>query len=114
MDTVGSNNDTLQGNIRNAADQAVNTLSGKVEAVRNTAAPMMAKVADQAQSVAKQGMETINAAKQQVRDTAGQLSDAVISYTRERPVTAILIAAASGALLLTLIKALTPSRTRMS
>jgi ElaB/YqjD/DUF883 family membrane-anchored ribosome-binding protein len=71
---------------------------------------MVEKIADQARTVAKQGMETVSAATQQVRDTAAQLSDSVVSYTKKNPVKALLISAAAGAVLLTLIKALVPSR----
>jgi hypothetical protein len=50
------------------------------------------------------------AAIQRARDTAAQASDSILEYTRTNPVKALMFAAASGALLLTLIKALTPSR----
>jgi hypothetical protein len=57
-----------------------------------------------------QGIDSAKAAAQRVRDGAAQASDSLVTYTKENPAKAILIAAASGALLLTLFNALSRSR----
>ena len=44
-----------------------------------------------------QGIDSAKAAAQRVRDGAAQASDSLVTYTKENPVKAILIAAASGA-----------------
>jgi ElaB/YqjD/DUF883 family membrane-anchored ribosome-binding protein len=48
-------------------------------------------------------MDAVSDAAQRTRDAASYASDSIIVYTRENPVKALLIAAASGALLLSLM-----------
>jgi ElaB/YqjD/DUF883 family membrane-anchored ribosome-binding protein len=87
--------DTIQSGI----DRGSATVSDGVEAARSQAKSAIGKISDHS-----------SAAVQQVRDTATQASDSIIDYTRTNPVKALMIAAAAGALLLTVIKVLTPSR----
>jgi ElaB/YqjD/DUF883 family membrane-anchored ribosome-binding protein len=75
-----------------------NSFAKQGQALADKATPYFSRVAGQAQAFGKQSVD------------AAQASDSVISYTQENPVKALLIAAASGALLLTLINAITPSR----
>jgi ElaB/YqjD/DUF883 family membrane-anchored ribosome-binding protein len=99
----------IQGGIRDskqALDNAGDQLSGKVEDLRSEAKPLLKKLAGQAQTAA----QTVTDATQKVRDSAGQATDSLITYTKENPVKAVLIAAAGGALLLTLINSLARSR----
>jgi ElaB/YqjD/DUF883 family membrane-anchored ribosome-binding protein len=84
--------------------------SSAVETARSQAGPSIKKVADQAQSLVGQGMDSAKAAAQQVRDTAAQTSESIVTFTKENPVKAILMAAASGALLVTLVNAFYRSR----
>ena len=105
--------DKAQGSIRDAqqtANEAGEKLSAKVETARIQAAPSIKKVADQTQAVVRQGMQAVNTAAQQVRDTAMHASDSLVAFTKENPIKTVLIAAASGALLLTLYNALARSR----
>jgi ElaB/YqjD/DUF883 family membrane-anchored ribosome-binding protein len=85
--------------VQSGIDRGSAKVSDGVEAARGQAKSALGKVRDQS-----------GAAIQQARDTATQASDSIIEYTRTNPVKALMIAAASGAVLLTLIKALTPSR----
>ncbi len=59
---------------------------------------------------AKHGLDTVKDALKQARDSVFDSSEALVTYTKENPVKALLIAAASGALLWSVLKALTPSR----
>jgi len=65
---------------------------------------------DQAQSIGTRGLSAMNDAAQQALETAADATDSLIAYTKKNPAKALLIAAASGALLLTLVKVLSPSR----
>ena len=76
-------------------DQTVSSLSDKVDSVRKQAQPVLDKVSEVAS---------------QVRDQAAQASESLMTYTQENPVKALLFAAAAGAVLMTLSRALTPSR----
>jgi ElaB/YqjD/DUF883 family membrane-anchored ribosome-binding protein len=55
-------------------------------------------------------MNAINSASRQVRDSASQTADSLVNFTKENPLKTIVIAAASGALLLALYKALARAR----
>ena len=103
----------MKGSIREAqhtANDAGEKLSHRVETARSRAALSIKKVADQAQAVVRQGMEAVNSATQQVRDTAVHASGSVVAFTKENPIKTILIAATSGALLLALFNALARAR----
>jgi ElaB/YqjD/DUF883 family membrane-anchored ribosome-binding protein len=85
-------------------------LSESVENIRSSSGQFIGKAADQAQSAASQAMDSLNAATEKVRATASDVGDSVVSYTRDNPVTTILISAAVGALIATVVSALLPSR----
>jgi ElaB/YqjD/DUF883 family membrane-anchored ribosome-binding protein len=104
--------DKLQSGIRNAKDtanRAGDKLSESVENVRSSG-QFIGKAADKAQAAASHAMDSLNAATQTVRATASDVGDSVVSYTRDNPVTTILISAAVGALIATVVSALLPSR----
>jgi ElaB/YqjD/DUF883 family membrane-anchored ribosome-binding protein len=105
--------DKVQAGIREAqqtARAASATLSNKVDELRSDTGPMIGEAAGQAQNMLKQGLNAVGDATQAVRDTASDATDSVISYTKENPVKALLIAAVAGALLVTIVNALSPSR----
>lgn len=103
---VDSAADKIQGGIKDAGA----TLSNKVDDLRDDAVPMIRKAAARAQALGKQGFDAASDAADRAREAASSASKAVISYTRENPVKALLIAAASGALLLTVVKAIKSAR----
>jgi ElaB/YqjD/DUF883 family membrane-anchored ribosome-binding protein len=105
--------DKVQDSIRDAqktANEPGEKLSKKVEAARSQAVTSIKKVADQTRAVVRQGMEAANTATKQVRDTAMHASDSLVAFTKENPIKTILVAAASGALLLALFNVLARSR----
>jgi ElaB/YqjD/DUF883 family membrane-anchored ribosome-binding protein len=105
--------DKMQGGIRTAqraANNAGDTLSGKVDDLRSEAAPLIRKTANQAQSLGKSGLDAVSDAAQRARDSVSDASDAIISYTKENPVKALAIAAASGALLYGIVKMIQATR----
>lgn len=105
--------DKAQGGIRDAqqaAKEAGAGLSSKVEALRSDADTVLAKTVNRAQSMGRQSLDAVSDAAQRARDVYTETSDSVISYTRENPVKALLLAAASGALVLSLLHAIKFSR----
>jgi hypothetical protein len=72
--------------------------------------PSIDKVTAGAKAAAGQGWDMLDAAIQQGRDAIGDVSDNLIKYAKKNPGKAVLIGAASGALLATLIMTLTRSR----
>jgi ElaB/YqjD/DUF883 family membrane-anchored ribosome-binding protein len=85
-------------------------ISDKVDDLRGDATSALTKAASRAQSMGRQGIDAISEVASQARDVATNASDSIVAYTKKNPVTALAIAAASGALLYAVIKALTPSR----
>jgi ElaB/YqjD/DUF883 family membrane-anchored ribosome-binding protein len=65
---------------------------------------------DRAQAMGKRGLDAVTEAAGRARDTVSSASQSVIDYTRENPVKALTIAAVSGALLVTIAKAIRASR----
>jgi ElaB/YqjD/DUF883 family membrane-anchored ribosome-binding protein len=130
MDTIGSTNtskpmgqqsqdmadnaaDQAQGAIRSTqrtADQALDRLSQKVDDVRSQAGPMINKVTSQAEAAARRGMEAVRDTSQQLRERALQAQDMTVAYVKDEPIKAMLIAAATGALLMGIISMLGRSR----
>jgi ElaB/YqjD/DUF883 family membrane-anchored ribosome-binding protein len=130
MDTIGSSNTTkpmaqqgqdmadnaagaAQGAIRStqrSADQALDRLSEKVDDLRGQAAPLINKVTSQAEAAARRGMEAVRDTSQQLRERALQAQDMTVAYVKDEPIKAMLIAAATGALLMGIISMLGRSR----
>jgi ElaB/YqjD/DUF883 family membrane-anchored ribosome-binding protein len=126
MDTMGNNTgmksqaqqvqdmgdnaaDTAQGAIRSTqrtTDQALNRLSDTVDDVRSKAGPMLNKVTSQAEAAARRGMDAVRDTSQQLRERAVQASDMTVAYVKDEPIKAMLIAAATGAVLMGLISML--------
>jgi ElaB/YqjD/DUF883 family membrane-anchored ribosome-binding protein len=102
--------DKIQAGSKSLGEEARNQFSGKGKTLARNVEHSIDEVTGKAQGLAKQGWDTIDTAVQQVRDTAADMSDSLTTYTKDSPGKALLMAAASGALLVALIKALTPSR----
>jgi ElaB/YqjD/DUF883 family membrane-anchored ribosome-binding protein len=105
--------DRAQSGIRRAQDtanEAGNILSSKLEDVRSDAGTAVKKGARRVQAARQQGLDAISDMAGQARDVASNATDSIVAYTKKNPVKALAIAAASGAVLYTMIKALSPSR----
>ena len=104
---------TAQGAIRStqrAADSALDRLSDNVDEVCTQATPILNKVTSQAEAAARRGMDAVRDTSQQLRDKATQASDMTVAYVKDEPIKAMLIAAATGALLMGLITLMSRSR----
>jgi ElaB/YqjD/DUF883 family membrane-anchored ribosome-binding protein len=105
--------DNIQSGIRDAkyaANSTASSLSSGVESLRSNAKPTIQQAADQADGLLTRGMSAVTDATQKVRDAVADTQDSIVTYTKDNPVKALLIAAATGAVLVGLIRALTPSR----
>ena len=113
QDVADSTAASAQGAIRStqrAADSALDRMSDKVEEVRSQATPILNKVTSQAEAAARRGMDAVRDTSQQLRDKATQASDMTVAYVKDEPIKAMLIAAATGALLMGLITLMSRSR----
>ena len=61
-------------------------------------------------AAARRGMEAVRDSSQQLRERAMQAQDMTVAYVKDEPIKAMLIAAATGALLMGIISMLGRSR----
>jgi ElaB/YqjD/DUF883 family membrane-anchored ribosome-binding protein len=116
MDLTGTTND-FSKQAQDLAEKAANRVQGGIQDAKRTvnrAADRLSSKADQLRSEAKplikRATRQTNAFAQSVVDGASQASESVTEYAKKNPVKAILIAAASGAVLATLIYTISRSR----
>ncbi|MCY7306729.1 MAG: hypothetical protein LH632_11380 [Rhodoferax sp.] len=91
-----------------ATNNAFESLAGGVQNLRQQAAPAINRVG----ALAQQGVDSVRDTAQQLRERALHATDSTVSYIKEEPVKAMLIAAATGAGLMALLSLLTRSGNR--
>lgn len=104
---------TAQNAIRStraAGEQALDKLSDRVEDARSQAASALNRVSSQAEAAARRGLDAVRDTSQQLRERAVQAQDMTVAYVKDEPIKAMLIAAATGALLMGIITMMARSR----
>ena len=109
-DDMTAATDRAAGTAQRAVDSAADTLSSKIEDVRNQAGPLINRVSAQAEAAAKRGIDAVRDSSQQLRDKAVKATDSTVAYVKDEPVKSMLIAAATGALLMGVISLMGRSR----
>jgi ElaB/YqjD/DUF883 family membrane-anchored ribosome-binding protein len=94
------------------ANDTLDSLAGTVQDLRHQAEPLLNRASHQAAALAQLGADAVHDGARHVRDTAGQARDTTVSYIRDEPVKAMLIAAATGAALMALISLIGRSASR--
>jgi ElaB/YqjD/DUF883 family membrane-anchored ribosome-binding protein len=94
------------------ANQALDGLADSVQDLRQQAAPLLNRTAEQAGALAQRSVDAVRDGTQQLRDKALRVSDSTVNYVKEEPVKAMLIAAATGAALMALVNLMSGSRHR--
>ena len=94
--------DAVQGGL----DRVGSTISDGIESARSNTEFARRKTKE---SLARASGQ-FAAATDQIRSRAGQAADSISRYTRDNPTMALLLAAATGAALLALLRAVTPAR----
>jgi ElaB/YqjD/DUF883 family membrane-anchored ribosome-binding protein len=92
------------------ANEALDGVAGTVQGLRQDAAPLLNRAAEQASALAHRSADAVRESSQQVRDKALQATDRTVGYIKDEPVKAMLIAAATGAALMALLSMLNRSR----
>jgi ElaB/YqjD/DUF883 family membrane-anchored ribosome-binding protein len=87
---------------RRVANEMLDSVGNSVEGVRQQAVPMLNRASDQAIAMAQHGVDAVRDTSRQWREQAQHASDRTVTYIREEPVKAMLIAATAGALLVAL------------
>jgi ElaB/YqjD/DUF883 family membrane-anchored ribosome-binding protein len=95
---------------QHAIDGAFDSVTNKVDDIRNQATPLIDRISAQAGAAAKRGIDAVRDTSQHFRDNAVRASDSTVAYVKEEPVKAMLLAAATGALLMGLVSLMRRSR----
>lgn len=81
---------------------SINRLADSLDEVRNHAAPIINRVASEAEDMARRGINAVRDRSEQIRDRAVRVQHDTVDHIRDEPIKAVLIAAATGALLVML------------
>ena len=91
-----------------ATNSAFDSLAGGVQNLREEVAPAI----NRAGTLAQKGIDGIRDSANQVRERALHASDSTVSYIKDEPVKAMLVAAAVGAGLMALLSLMSRSNNR--
>ena len=86
-----------------AAQEVHNNLADSAHQAINGAKPVVERWAKDAESLARRGIASASETSRHLRERAAQASDSTVNYIKDEPIKAMLIAAAAGAALVTLI-----------
>ena len=92
------------------ANEALDGLAGTVQDLRQQASPLLNRVTERASAMAQRGADAVRDGSDQVRERALRASDTTVSYIKDEPVKAMLIAAAAGAAMMAMLSLMTRSR----
>jgi hypothetical protein len=81
-------------------DTLKDTATDTLDQVKRSAAPMLKKGRRQAGVLLDQGGELMDSVASRASETAADLGNSIISYTKKNPLTALLLAVGAGALLI--------------
>ncbi|MEO6410214.1 MAG: hypothetical protein ABIO45_15880 [Burkholderiaceae bacterium] len=109
-DQAASKADSAIKSTQKMANDALDTLSDKVDDIRSQAAPTINRLATKAEDAARRGIAAVKDTTQQLRDKANQATDTTVTYIKDDPIKAMLIAAATGAALMALLSLMGRSR----
>ena len=94
------------------ATAAVDSLAGLLHELLHQASPMLERAGARVSALAKPGDDSARESAQQLRSMGDHASDTPINYTKDGNVKAVLIAAATGAVLMALASLVARSRDR--
>ena len=92
------------------ANEAIDSLAGSAQDLRNEVTPLINRASDQASALAQRGVNAVRDSSQHLRDTAQRATDGTVMYIKDEPLKSMLIAAATGAALMALVGMLNRSR----
>ena len=111
-DQAAQSADSAIKSTQRVANEALDSLAGSVQDIRQQAAPLLNRATEQASVLAQRGMDAVRDGSQQLRDKALKASDGTVNYIKDEPVKAMLIAAATGAALMAMAALVSRPRDR--
>jgi ElaB/YqjD/DUF883 family membrane-anchored ribosome-binding protein len=104
-DQAAQNTDRSIDATRSMVGQKMDGMADSMKHIHDQAAPLL----DRASEVAKRGVNAARESSHQIIDKAGRASDHTVTYIKDEPVKAMLIAAATGAALMALVSVMSRS-----
>lgn len=95
-----------------AADGALQSLSNGVRGMHDAAAPVLNDAVDRASALAQSSVDAVRESSRRLREQARLASDHTVGYIKDEPIKSMLMAAATGAMLMGLINLISRSRDR--
>lgn len=108
-DQAAKSADSAIRSTQRMANESLDQLSDKIHELRDTAVPAINRLASEAETLARRGLDTMRERSAQIRDRAVRVSDNTVGYIKDEPVKSMLIAAATGAALMALVSLLSRS-----
>lgn len=103
--------DTAINSAQRAANETIDSVAKAAHDIRQDAIdPVLNRAADRVNEMASRSADAVRKGARQARATAQQASDTTVAYVKDESVKAMLIAAATGAALLSLFNLFTRSR----
>jgi ElaB/YqjD/DUF883 family membrane-anchored ribosome-binding protein len=110
IDRAAQSADLAIKSTQRVANEALDGLAGSVQDLRQEAEPLLNRAGEQVSGLAHRGADALRESSQQLRATAHHAADGTVNYIKEEPVKAMLIAAATGAVLMALVSLVSHSR----
>jgi len=110
LNNLAASADQAIKSTQRVANETLNSLSDRVQEVRDEAEPMFSHTGEHIGAMAQRGVDAVRDSSQQLRDKALNVSDSAVGYIKDEPVKAMLIAAATGAALMALLSLMARSR----
>jgi ElaB/YqjD/DUF883 family membrane-anchored ribosome-binding protein len=102
--------DSAVKSTRRVANTALDSAETAIGEARDNAEPTIARLAGQAEALARRGVDAVKDTATQVRERAASVGDATVRYVKDEPVKSVLIAAATGAALMGLLALIQSAR----
>jgi ElaB/YqjD/DUF883 family membrane-anchored ribosome-binding protein len=110
VDQAAASADQAIRSTQRVANEALNSVAGTAQNLREHAVPMVDRVAERASAMAHQGVDTVRERSHQLSESAHRVTDGTRHYVQDQPVKSLLIAAATGAVLMGLLSFLSGTR----
>ena len=100
----------LTDTTRRVANEALDHVESAIQSAQANVQPTVARIATQAETLARKGLDAVKDSAYQMRNRAQTLGDVTVRYVKDEPVKAVLIAAATGAALMALLSLVQSAR----
>lgn len=102
--------DSAVSSTRDAANRALDQVSGTIESLRQRVPASLGNVAAKVEDLKQTGLEKARMAREQVSEKLHDANDRTVGYIKDEPYKAMLLAAGTGAVVALLLNYLSRSR----